>query len=450
MGQDSNAGLVEQVLAALSEEVRGLATWLVEHRAGDLREVEGELTRRGHRLLVGLLGTVLGARAGEGVRQGVRCRSCAGEVAWQGGRPKALHLPVGDVPLARDYARCAACRAGWAPLDEQLGVDQSGRSPRLVEALALPGTELPFRPAAERLGRLRGLWAGASQIEAVTEGAGRAPADQQDATARAALAPTAAPVPVAPERGEAELPWVVVLLDGVFVPHRDGHHEVKVAALTRAGPARDPAAGRQPRLGRWRYVVEAAGLERFGRLVWHEAQRPGADGAARVLVIADGAAWTWELADFYFPRAMRLLDYWHATQHLRALGAARFGQGDRRIPAWVGKARARLARGELAALLAGWARADPAHAALFAEELAYFRHLAPKLAYDTARASGMPIGSGAVESANRHVVGVPVKQAGMRRIEPGPRGVLALRALLRSGTWDAGWDLHPLPVTLAA
>src|SRR3712207_9493746 len=64
------------------------STWLVEHRAGDLREVEGERTRRGHRLLAGLLGAVLATRAGEGSRQGVRCRSCAGEVTWQRDRPK--------------------------------------------------------------------------------------------------------------------------------------------------------------------------------------------------------------------------------------------------------------------------------------------------------------------------------------------------------------------------
>ena len=450
MGQDSNAGLVEQVLAAVSEEARALATWLVEHRASDLREVEGELTRRGHRLLAGLLGAVLAARAREGARQGVRCRSCAGEVTWQRNRPKTLHLLLGDVPLARDYASCAACRAGWAPLDEQLGVDQSGRSPRLVEALALLGTELPFRPAAERLGQLCGMWAGASQVEAVTEGIGQTLADEQDAAARAALVPTAAPVPIALGRGEAELPWLVILLDGVFVPHRDGHHEAKVAALTRAGPPLDPAGGRRPRLGRWRYVVETDSLERFGRLVWYAAQRLGADGAARVLVIADGAAWIWKLADFYFPRALRLLDYWHATQHLWALGAARFGEGDRRIPAWVGKAKARLARGEAAALLAGWERADPADAGLFAEELGYFRNQAPKLAYDAARTAGMPLGSGAVESANRHVVGVRVKQAGMRWTEPGLRGVLTLRALLRSGGWDTWWDQHSLPVTLAA
>jgi hypothetical protein len=450
VGEDSTAALVETVLAAITEEARALAEWLVEHRTADLREVEGGLTRQGHRLLTGMLGVVLAARAAEVPRDGVGCRQCQGAVAWQAGRAKTLHLLLGDVPLARDYASCAACRSGWAPLDEQLGIDGSGRSPRLTEALALLGTELQFRPAVERLGQLCEVWLGASQAEAVTEAVGRTLADQHDAAATAALEPTAAPVPVELERKEAELPWLVVLLDGVFVPHRDGCHEVKVAALTRAGPALDPADGRRPRLGQWRYVVEPSSLERFGRLVWYEAQRLGADTAERILVLADGAAWIWKLADFYFLGATKLLDYWHAVQHLWALGAARFGEGDRRIPAWVGRAKARLRNGEIAALLAGWERAEPENAAVFAEERMYFRNQAPKMGYDAARAAGMPIGSGAVESANRHVVGVRVKQAGMRWTEPGLRGVLALRALLRSGRWDDWWDSQPLPVKLAS
>jgi hypothetical protein len=448
--QDSTGTMVASVLAAIGDELGILAGWLVEHRAGNLRELEGEVTRQGHRVLTRMLGVVLAARAGEVARDAAGCSECHGPVAWQRGRAKTLHLLLGDVPLVREYGACAGCGTGRAPLDEQLGVDQSGRSPRLTEVLALLGTELQFRPAVERLGQLCGVWLGASQAEAVTEGIGRVLAAQQDTAATAALAPKAAPVPVALTAKEAELPWLAIMLDGVFVPHRTGFHEVKVAALTRAGPALDPADGRRPRLGRWRYVVETASLERFGRLVWYQAQQLGADAAARVLVIADGAAWIWKLADFYFPAAQRLLDFWHAVQHLWALGAARFGEGDRRIPAWVGQAKARLARGQSAALLAGWERAAPADAAAFAQELTYFRNQAPRLGYGAARADGLPIGSGAVESANRHVVGVRAKQAGMRWTEPGLRGVLTLRALLRSGRWDTWWDSQPLPLKLAS
>jgi hypothetical protein len=55
-----------------------------------------------------------------------------------------------------------------------------------------------------------------------------------------------------------------------------------------------------------------------------------------------------------------------------------------------------------------------------------------------------------VESANRHVVGVRVKPAGMRWTAEGMAGVLALRALLRSARWDQWGLAQPPPIPLAA
>ena len=117
---------------------------------------------------------------------------------------------------------------------------------------------------------------------------------------------------------------------------------------------------------------------------------------------------------------------------------------------WVAAAGKRLREGEVRALLAEWADLAPKQAEAFAEECTYFQNQAPRMAYDQYEGAGYPIGSGAVESANRHVVGVRVKQAGMRWTPPGVAGVLALRALLRSDRWDQWWAAQPPPVPLAA
>ena len=156
--ESTQAELVESVVAAVAGDVRALAEWLVEHRAADLREQEKGLVERGHRLLTRLLGEVLAERERETSRGGAWCPRCGEVGVWLRARRKTLHLLVGDVPLVRECGYCHACRATWAPLDDQLGVDQSGRSPRLVEALALVGAELAFSPAAERLGQLCGVW----------------------------------------------------------------------------------------------------------------------------------------------------------------------------------------------------------------------------------------------------------------------------------------------------
>lgn len=90
----------------------------------------------------------------------------------------------------------------------------------------------------------------------------------------------------------------------------------------------------------------------------------------------------------------------------------------------------------------------PLDAAGWAAEQTYVRNQAGRLAYDQYRAAGYPRGCGAVESANRHVAGVRVKQAGRRGSAWGLRGVLALRVLLRGDRWVGWWDRQPVPVPL--
>ena len=40
-------------------------------------------------------------------------------------------------------------------------------------------------------------------------------------------------------------------------------------------------------------------------------------------VVADGAAWLWDIADYLFPQAHQLVDWYHATQHLASAAQLR-------------------------------------------------------------------------------------------------------------------------------
>jgi len=445
MAEDSTPGAAEAVLATVLAECRQLAAWVVAQRGADLRTLEAGLLERGHALLRGLLGAVLAGAPAAAAPVPAVCPACGGPAERLGARAKTLHLTLGDVPLARQCGYCPACRQTWAPLDRQLGVDQSGRSPRLVEAIALLGTELPFAPAADRLAQLCGVRVGASQVQAVTEAAGRTLAAQQAAEAARAFAPGARPPALPPV--ERATPWVIVALDGVLVPHQDGHREVRTGAVAAVRP-QDLAAAWPP--VPWRYVVHPGDVATFGQFLCLEAHRQGGGQAVRVIVLGDGAHWIWHLAAEHFPDAVHIVDYWHANEHLWAAGRALFGEGDARVAPWVAAAGKRLREGAVQDLLAAWGEATPKQAEAFAAELTYFQNQAPRMAYDQYEAAGYPIGSGAVESANRHVVGVRVKQAGMRWTAPGVAGVLALRALLRSARWDQWWATQSPPVPLAA
>jgi hypothetical protein len=75
------------------------------------------------------------------------------------------------------------------------------------------------------------------------------------------------------------------------------------------------------------------------------------------------------------------------------------------------------------------------------ELIGYLQGHTHRMAYPEYLAKGWYIGSGAIESACKTVVGQRLKLAGMRWGEAGSHAVCHLRALDRSekGQWDAFW-----------
>ncbi len=57
-------------------------------------------------------------------------------------------------------------------------------------------------------------------------------------------------------------------------------------------------------------------VEEFSRRLYTEAQQRGWDRAQKKVVVGDGAEWIWNLAQEQFPRAIEIVDLYHARQHL--------------------------------------------------------------------------------------------------------------------------------------
>jgi hypothetical protein len=74
----------------------------------------------------------------------------------------------------------------------------------------------------------------------------------------------------------------------------------------------------------------------------------------------------------------------------------------------------------------------------------YFNNQVHRMDYPAYQAKGWCIGSGAVESACKRVVGQRLKGAGMRWGEDGADALCHLRALFLSdkGQWEAFWHTN--------
>jgi hypothetical protein len=217
-----------------------------------------------------------------------------------------------------------------------------------------------------------------------------------------------------PQRGASEL--AVGMVDGWHVRFRGPGwgksktkkdrvewHELKTGLFYLHEQAGVSASGRgiivDKRVVRWQ--GEPGELGR--RLHW-EAVRGGLARAKEMLILADGGAWIWNLAEDRWPTARQLLDFYHASQHLWELGRAWCGPDTAGLESWVGEHLHRLRNGqeqrvlqEIAALKAP----RGARGRTVKQEQNYFAGQARRMNYQEIARRGWPIGSGAVESACR-------------------------------------------------
>ena len=198
---------------------------------------------------------------------------------------------------------------------------------------------------------------------------------------------------------------------------------------------------------RARYVSGLYRLAEMGPLLRRQGAQVGLDRAEVWVALSDGGAGLEDFVRTNFPRVEAvILDFFHAAEYLAKLAAA-VHPHDEALALAQTKAWSRLLRDEggdtLIAVLENWdwpaMRGLPA---VRAEVLGYFRNQVHRMDYPTYEANGWSIGSGAVESACKTVVGQRLKGSGMRWCEPGAHAVCHVRALYRSEPqqWTAYWQ----------
>lgn len=198
---------------------------------------------------------------------------------------------------------------------------------------------------------------------------------------------------------------------------------------------------------RARYLSGLYPLAAMGPLLRRQAGHVGLDQAETWVALSDGGAGLEDFLRINFPRVEAvILDFYHASEYLGKLSATLHPTDEAAALAQT-KAWSRLLRDEggavLIAVLETWDwPTRRGLAAVRAEVLGYFRNQAHRMDYPTYEANGWFIGSGAVESACKTVVGQRLKGTGMRWSAAGGHAVCHVRALYRSeaSQWDTFWQ----------
>ena len=181
----------------------------------------------------------------------------------------------------------------------------------------------------------------------------------------------------------------------------------------------------------------------FSPLIRYEAEKRGIRNAQQVLGIHDGGPWIDTIWDERFACHKRILDYYHADEHLHDVAkAAQSGNealqtqlADELVELlWNGKTESLLDKLHKLSVAAGQpADNDPDSSPkkILARNVGYFEKHKDEIDYPTYRKNGWPIGSGVTESGVKRF-GKRVKGTEQFWNITGAEAIMALRAKMLS------------------
>jgi len=158
------------------------------------------------------------------------------------------------------------------------------------------------------------------------------------------------------------------------------------------------------------HLATMQGVEKFARLARLEAERRGIRQAQQVIVMGDGATWIDGIADKHFPGAERIVDWYHAVEHLHEAARAACPQEESRARTLADDWETMLWKGHFDELMSGLRErstragvppkdapdSDPRQ--VLRKTVNYFAQRRDRMDYPRYRKNGWPIGSGVTES----------------------------------------------------
>jgi hypothetical protein len=379
-----------------------------------------------------------------------RCPVCGHPLSrLSSGHARTFRSRYGALTVRRTRGYCKRCRKWRTPADAALGLEETaGYSPAVQDVAALLASKMPVEEASAVLAHLTGVQMPRATLDREAKRQGeraqrlRAQLDQQAATEKKQLELTLEPY------------QMILQLDAWNIRERDAWGQS--GALRRRGQEperwhwvytgtcfrldhRGRTAGGRPVITERGFVATRQGIEGLREQLHAEALRRGLGQAAGALVIADGALWIWRLADDRWPQARQRLDFYHAVQHLAAVGRALFGEDPAKLKAWLKPLVKQLKKESAIKVIRQLEEAlaklpSGPTAVAVAREVAYFQEHRARMDYRAAQRADEPIGSGPVEATCRQAQ-CRFKRPGQFWSQAGDEALLCLETFWRNGRW---------------
>lgn len=364
------------------------------------------------------------------------CPHCGKTLKRHSVNAKTVHTLQGSITLQRPYFYCRSCKEGFYPMDEALELADEAYQYDMQEKMLRLGIESPYAISAELFKELTGLSVSdhchhdtLNRIGAVAPIEEVIPSAEEIAKRIEAAASPENPRPV-----------LVVASDGAHTPTRP-----KGRRNSRRGPGkwREVKGFRIYLLGDKERIVQVASwhqiqdAEQFTKDLEVIAARIPRD-KVEIALLGDGAEWLWNAMTKCFPEAREVLDYYHCAEHVHKVANIQYGD-TLSAQQWAEATITRLFMNETGYVIGGLKRMQPCNVEADKEIKKLINYLANhrhRLGYQQCKDDGLPLGSGGIESANKHICHVRLKRSGAWWLEENGNTMLRLRCALYNGTFD--------------
>jgi hypothetical protein len=382
--------------------------------------------------------------------RGRTLRSEKGEVfEFKEYRDKQVLTVLGPVVVQRAYYYDTDCGKGYCPKDVGLDIVETSFSPGVRRIMARVGAYRPFGLGPEEIQEMAGIEVDSKAIERISHQLGEEVEGFSRREGSQFLSGKI--VPLQPVR------TMYICMDATGVP------VVKAETANRKGKGPEgQAKTREAKLGcvftqttmdekgypkrdedSTSYVGAIETTEAFGNRMDAEALRRGLERAQKVCVIADAAAWIWNIADERFYGAIQIIDLYHAREHYWSVARAVFGSHPKKLDQWTERRRKELNEGKVEDVIKAIQRlglSTPEQKEILEGEIAYFEKNKHRMRYAEFRKQGLFVGSGVVEAGCKTVIGQRLKQSGMHWTVKGANNIIALRCSILSNRWEDFWE----------
>lgn len=459
---------VEKSIAQADGQFKALIAYVRgEAQQEEAHVVEKRLFREGMRMLLALLEAYFAAKEGGGVGPAVQLEN--GEVLGRERIKTRRYLSVfGELELRRAYYHEDG-QPGVFPLDGEANLPERAYSYFVQELVEREAVRLTYEEAVGHLEELFG-WAlpkrsveqiapeAAREVEAFYESEGTPSPESEGEILVVAVDGKGVPMKkeepaerkVRLKKGEkhSRKKQATVVATYTIAPQERTVGDILVEVRGEEAEATGEVKSSRPRPQNKRVRASLEGKEESFQWARHEVERRDAEGRKKRVCLMDGdpALWRWAqkvLVGFTF-----ILDLFHVLEYLWKAAYVFHAEGSAEAEAFVRHRLQMLLEGKVGYVIGGLREMLTKQGLTGNKQrvlegvVGYLARHREYMRYDEYLSQGLPIGSGVVEGACRHLVQDRMEGAGMRWRWAGAEAILKTRAVYLNGDWDRFWAFH--------